>query len=146
MDCLQEWGPFIKLAIPSMLMLCLEWWLFEVGGFLAGVISEAELGAQSIAYELSVVAYMVSLLNVFPTINYVLIVNANPAYVLSIAPVNIWLRKSSFNALLVITYLCFFIVPSWTICCCQCTGWECSWCWKYRAGQAILQSPCDLCM
>ncbi|XP_041789745.1 multidrug and toxin extrusion protein 1-like [Chelmon rostratus] len=58
MDCLQEWGPFIKLAIPSMLMLCLEWWLFEVGGFLAGVISEAELGAQSIAYELSVVAYM----------------------------------------------------------------------------------------
>ncbi|XP_070683594.1 multidrug and toxin extrusion protein 1-like [Pempheris klunzingeri] len=57
-DCLQEWGPFIQLAIPSMLMLCLEWWMFEIGGFLAGVISEAELGAQSIAYELAVVAYM----------------------------------------------------------------------------------------
>lgn len=42
-----------------MLMLCLEWWLFEVGGFLAGVISEAELGSQSIIYELTVVAYMV---------------------------------------------------------------------------------------
>lgn len=59
MECLQEWGPFIQLAIPSMLMLCLEWWLFEVGGFLAGVISEAELGSQSIIYELTVVAYMV---------------------------------------------------------------------------------------
>lgn len=59
LDCLQEWGPFVRLAIPSMLMLCLEWWLFEVGAFLAGQISEAELGAQSIAYELTVVAYMV---------------------------------------------------------------------------------------
>ncbi|XP_077575925.1 multidrug and toxin extrusion protein 1-like [Stigmatopora nigra] len=57
-ECLQDWGPFIKLAIPSMLMLCLEWWLFEVGGFIAGIISETELGAQSIAYQLTVVAYM----------------------------------------------------------------------------------------
>lgn len=65
MECLQEWGPFIQLAIPSMLMLCLEWWLFEVGGFLAGVISEAELGSQSIIYELTVVAYMVKKKNVF---------------------------------------------------------------------------------
>uniref|UniRef100_A0A4W6DE80 Solute carrier family 47 member 2 n=1 Tax=Lates calcarifer TaxID=8187 RepID=A0A4W6DE80_LATCA len=39
----------IKLAIPSMLMICLSWWIFEIGGFLAGVISEVELGAQSIA-------------------------------------------------------------------------------------------------
>uniref|UniRef100_H3CG75 Multidrug and toxin extrusion protein n=1 Tax=Tetraodon nigroviridis TaxID=99883 RepID=H3CG75_TETNG len=59
LDCLQEWGPFVRLAIPSMLMLCLEWWLFEVGAFLAGLISEAELGAQSIAYQLVVVAYMI---------------------------------------------------------------------------------------
>lgn len=51
----------MRLAIPSMLMLCLEWWLFEVGAFLAGQISEAELGAQSVTYELTVVAYMVSL-------------------------------------------------------------------------------------
>ncbi|KAM4595385.1 multidrug and toxin extrusion protein 1-like [Fundulus diaphanus] len=58
LDCLQEWGPFIQLAIPSMLMLCLEWWMFEAGGFLAGVISEVELGANSIIYELAVIAYM----------------------------------------------------------------------------------------
>ncbi|XP_030592955.1 multidrug and toxin extrusion protein 1-like [Archocentrus centrarchus] len=61
LDCLQEWGPFVHLAVPSMLMLCLEWWLVEVGGFLAGVISEAELGAHSVAYELSVLAYMIPL-------------------------------------------------------------------------------------
>lgn len=58
LDCLQEWGLFIHLAIPSMLMLCLEWWMFEIGGFLAGVISETELGAQSIVYQLSIIAYM----------------------------------------------------------------------------------------
>uniref|UniRef100_A0A3P8W959 Multidrug and toxin extrusion protein n=1 Tax=Cynoglossus semilaevis TaxID=244447 RepID=A0A3P8W959_CYNSE len=58
LDCLQEWGPFIRLAIPSMLMLCLEWWMFEIGGFLSGVISETELAAQSIIYQMAVIAYM----------------------------------------------------------------------------------------
>lgn len=65
LDCLQEWGLFIKLAIPSMLMICLSWWIFEIGGFLAGVISEVELGAQSIAYQLCIVAYMVTFFSFF---------------------------------------------------------------------------------
>ncbi|KAM8772232.1 multidrug and toxin extrusion protein 1-like isoform 1-T1 [Acanthopagrus schlegelii] len=58
LDCLQEWGLFVKLAIPSMLMICLSWWIFEIGGLLAGVISEIELGAQSIVYQLCIMAYM----------------------------------------------------------------------------------------
>ncbi|KAJ4929628.1 hypothetical protein JOQ06_018651 [Pogonophryne albipinna] len=57
-ECLQEWGPFLHLAIPSMLMLCLEWWLYEIAGFLAGIISEVELGAQSIVYQLAAIVYM----------------------------------------------------------------------------------------
>ncbi|XP_062867410.1 multidrug and toxin extrusion protein 1-like [Trichomycterus rosablanca] len=57
-DCLQEWGAFIRLALPSMLMLCVEWWTYEIGGFLAGLISEAELGAQSIIYEVATIAFM----------------------------------------------------------------------------------------
>ena len=57
---MQEWGPFLHLAIPSMLMHCLEWWLYEIAGFLAGLISEVELGAQSIVYELAAIAYMVT--------------------------------------------------------------------------------------
>ncbi|KAM9846399.1 multidrug and toxin extrusion protein 1-like [Aulostomus maculatus] len=57
-DSLQEWGPFFCLAFPSMLMHCLEWWLYEIAGFLAGAISEVELGAQSIVYELAAIAYM----------------------------------------------------------------------------------------
>ncbi|XP_071992357.1 multidrug and toxin extrusion protein 2-like isoform X2 [Engystomops pustulosus] len=59
-DCLQEWGTFIGLAIPSMLMVCIEWWSFEIGGFLAGLISVVELGAQAIMLELATAAYMIS--------------------------------------------------------------------------------------
>ncbi|XP_061575958.1 multidrug and toxin extrusion protein 1-like [Cololabis saira] len=58
LDCLQEWDLFIKLAIPSMLMVCLSWWIFEIGGILAGMISEVELGVQSVAYQLCIMAYM----------------------------------------------------------------------------------------
>ena len=35
-ECLQDWGAYIRLAIPSMLMLCVEMWTYEIGGFLAG--------------------------------------------------------------------------------------------------------------
>uniref|UniRef100_A0A6J0UZL7 Multidrug and toxin extrusion protein n=2 Tax=Pogona vitticeps TaxID=103695 RepID=A0A6J0UZL7_9SAUR len=58
LDCLQDWGSFMRLAVPSMLMMCIEWWTFEIGSFLAGMISVVELGAQSIIYELATVAYL----------------------------------------------------------------------------------------
>ncbi|XP_074745914.1 multidrug and toxin extrusion protein 2-like isoform X2 [Strix uralensis] len=60
-DCLLDWGSFIRLAVPGMLMMCIEWWTFEIGSFLAGLLSVVELGAQSVIYELSSAAYMVPL-------------------------------------------------------------------------------------
>ncbi|XP_049633617.1 multidrug and toxin extrusion protein 2-like [Suncus etruscus] len=60
-DCFQEWGSFIQLAIPSMFMVCIEWWTFEIGTLLAGLINVTELGAQAIIYELASAAYMVPL-------------------------------------------------------------------------------------
>lgn len=45
-----------------MLMHCLEWWLYEIAGFLAGIISEVELAAQSVMYQLAATAYVVTLL------------------------------------------------------------------------------------
>ncbi|MEE6504690.1 hypothetical protein FKM82_005293 [Ascaphus truei] len=57
--CFQEWGAFIRLAIPSMLMLCIEWWAFEIGIFLAGTISMVDLGAQSIIYGVANIIYLV---------------------------------------------------------------------------------------
>ncbi|GCC20638.1 hypothetical protein chiPu_0019202 [Chiloscyllium punctatum] len=35
-DCLQEWGPFLRLAVPSMVMMCIEWWTYQIGTFLVG--------------------------------------------------------------------------------------------------------------
>ncbi|XP_069471280.1 multidrug and toxin extrusion protein 1-like [Ambystoma mexicanum] len=58
-ECLQEWGSFTALAIPSMLIVCFEWWIYEIGSFLAGLISVTELGAQSVLYQIATLIYMV---------------------------------------------------------------------------------------
>ncbi|TFK13003.1 transcription initiation factor TFIID subunit 2 [Platysternon megacephalum] len=58
-ECLQEWDTFITLAVPSMLMTCIEWWTYEIGSFLIGLLSVVELSAQSIIYEVSTVSYMI---------------------------------------------------------------------------------------
>ena len=31
-ECFAEWGVYVRVAIPSMVMICLDWWTFEVGG------------------------------------------------------------------------------------------------------------------
>ncbi|CAH1777021.1 unnamed protein product [Owenia fusiformis] len=36
LDAFQHWGTYMKLAIPAMLMFCIEWWSFEIGTFLTG--------------------------------------------------------------------------------------------------------------
>ncbi|NXS24647.1 S47A2 protein, partial [Mystacornis crossleyi] len=89
-ECLLEWDSFTSLAIPSMLMMCIEWWTYEIGSFLigqwrgelpghgeawpraaptasadpscpTGLLSVIELSVQSIIYEVSVVAFMIPL-------------------------------------------------------------------------------------
>ncbi|XP_071992352.1 multidrug and toxin extrusion protein 2-like isoform X2 [Engystomops pustulosus] len=57
-DCLQEWGQFMNLALPGALMMCIEWWSFEIGGVLAGLISVVQLGGQAAMMELLTVAAM----------------------------------------------------------------------------------------
>ncbi|KAJ7308816.1 hypothetical protein JRQ81_008084 [Phrynocephalus forsythii] len=58
-ECLQEWDIFMSLAVPSMLMTCIEWWTFEIGSFLIGLLSVLDLSAQSIIYEVATVVYMI---------------------------------------------------------------------------------------
>ncbi|XP_027480387.2 multidrug and toxin extrusion protein 2 isoform X1 [Zalophus californianus] len=60
-QCLQDWGPFFSLAVPSMLMICIEWWAYEIGSFLMGLISVLDLSGQAILYELATVVYMIPL-------------------------------------------------------------------------------------
>ncbi|KAM4047045.1 multidrug and toxin extrusion protein 2-like isoform 1-T1 [Anomaloglossus baeobatrachus] len=58
-ECLQDWNSFVTLAVPSMLMVCIEWWTYEIGSFLVGLISVVELGAQSVIYQVVTIAYMI---------------------------------------------------------------------------------------
>ncbi|KAM9254105.1 multidrug and toxin extrusion protein 2-like [Dugong dugon] len=58
-QCLQDWGHFFSLAIPSMLMICIEWWAYEIGSFLMGLLSVLDLSAQAVIYEVATVTYMI---------------------------------------------------------------------------------------
>ncbi|XP_042080549.1 multidrug and toxin extrusion protein 1 isoform X2 [Haplochromis burtoni] len=57
-ESLQDWGSYMKLAIPSTLMKCFEWWVYEFGGFFAGMLSENELAAQHAVMMVTVITYM----------------------------------------------------------------------------------------
>ncbi|XP_037543922.1 multidrug and toxin extrusion protein 1 [Nematolebias whitei] len=57
-ECLQDWDSYMKLAVPSVFMICFEWWVWEVGGFLAGVLGEVDLAAQHVIVEIGSIAYM----------------------------------------------------------------------------------------
>ncbi|KAM8903169.1 multidrug and toxin extrusion protein 1-like [Spinachia spinachia] len=57
-ESLQEWGSYMKLAFPSTLMKCFEWWVYEIGGFFAGMLSEDELAAQHAVIMVAFITYM----------------------------------------------------------------------------------------
>ncbi|XP_036418033.1 multidrug and toxin extrusion protein 1-like isoform X2 [Colossoma macropomum] len=58
LESLQDWGAYMKLAVPSTMMLCFEWWIYELGGFLAGMLSELDLAAQHTVITLAALNYM----------------------------------------------------------------------------------------
>ena len=44
-ETFSEWLSFIKLAIPTTALMCLEWWAFEFIIMFAGVLGVTELAA-----------------------------------------------------------------------------------------------------
>lgn len=57
-EALQEWGSYMKLAVASAFMKCAEWWVYEFGGFFAGMMSENELAAQHGVIMIAFIIYM----------------------------------------------------------------------------------------
>jgi len=47
-DSFTHLGEYLKVSIPTMLMVCLEWWTFEIQTFFASFISVDSTGAQVI--------------------------------------------------------------------------------------------------
>ncbi|XP_064610933.1 multidrug and toxin extrusion protein 2-like [Liolophura sinensis] len=59
--CFHNWWDFLKLALPGLFMVCLQWWCFEIFTVLAGLLGPEELAAHSIVYQLGAFLYMVPL-------------------------------------------------------------------------------------
>ena len=61
-SCLREWWPFLRLGLPGMLMICLEWWAFEIGTVITGVLGRTQLAVNSVLFNTLALVYMVSFL------------------------------------------------------------------------------------
>ena len=54
----------MKLGLFGILMLCLEWWAFEVTIFLAGILGTTELGAQGVIFNVDALFVSVRIFHV----------------------------------------------------------------------------------
>ena len=55
------WCDFLKLGVPGTLLQCFEWWCFEILAIFAGMLSNAELGAQVAIGNIMGLQYMIPL-------------------------------------------------------------------------------------
>ena len=60
-DSFRDLGSYLRVGIPSLVMLCLEWWSFEVLAFMAGYISLEATAAHVVVLNTHVVIIMVPL-------------------------------------------------------------------------------------
>ena len=58
-ESIRGWWQFLKLGIPGMAMICLEWVSYEIVVFVLGSIGEVELAINSILVNLLVIMFMV---------------------------------------------------------------------------------------
>ncbi|KAF9917360.1 hypothetical protein BX616_001262 [Lobosporangium transversale] len=58
-DSLTGWPAFMKLAIPGILMVCTEWWAFEVLSLAASFLGTIALAAQSVVVQTSGLLYTI---------------------------------------------------------------------------------------
>eukprot|EP00798_Chlamydomonas_sp_ICE-L_P030729 gene30729-35765_t len=42
-ESLKDWGTYIQVAVPSMVMICLDWWTFEMLVILSGLLPNPDL-------------------------------------------------------------------------------------------------------
>lgn len=56
-----DWGMFIKLAVPTTFLMCIEWWAFEFIVIFAGILGVKELAAQIAIMMINGIVFMVPL-------------------------------------------------------------------------------------
>ncbi|KAJ8750894.1 hypothetical protein K2173_016075 [Erythroxylum novogranatense] len=62
-ECLNGWTPLIKLAVPSCLSVCLEWWWYEIMIVLCGLLVNPKASVAS----MGILIQTTSLIYIFPS-------------------------------------------------------------------------------
>ena len=57
---LRGWMQFLRLAIPGMVMICLDWWTLEIINFVAGTFDEITLTSNVIIIQIITMISIVS--------------------------------------------------------------------------------------
>uniref|UniRef100_A0A1I8IDN0 Multidrug and toxin extrusion protein n=1 Tax=Macrostomum lignano TaxID=282301 RepID=A0A1I8IDN0_9PLAT len=60
-QALTGWAGFVRLGLAGVALVALEEWSFEIATLVAGLISDSQLGAQGVLFQLEVWTYMVRL-------------------------------------------------------------------------------------
>ncbi|XP_065827794.1 multidrug and toxin extrusion protein 1-like [Oscarella lobularis] len=60
-ECIYEWKTYILLAIPGILMLCIEWWSYELGILVTSMVNKVESGAFIVSFNVTAIAFMIPL-------------------------------------------------------------------------------------
>ncbi|KAL1189196.1 Protein DETOXIFICATION 52 [Cardamine amara subsp. amara] len=62
-ECFKDWGPLIRLAIPSCVGVCLEWWWYEIMTVLCGLLIYPQIPVAA----MGILIQTTSLLYIFPS-------------------------------------------------------------------------------
>jgi multidrug resistance protein, MATE family len=60
-ETFKGWLRFLKLAVPSTLMQCFEWWAYEVLAIFAGILGTIQLAAHVAVINVCALIFMVPL-------------------------------------------------------------------------------------
>ena len=58
-ESLTEWKLFLKLGVPGLLMICFEWWTYEISVIVNGSISELQLAVNTVVMQFAMILYSV---------------------------------------------------------------------------------------
>jgi multidrug resistance protein, MATE family len=57
----KEWSVYIKLAVPTTFLNCIEWWAFEIAIIFAGILGKDQLTALVAIMQCNAMIFMISL-------------------------------------------------------------------------------------
>lgn len=58
-ECLRNWKEFITLGVPGAMMICSEWWAYEILTFIAASLGTTAVAAQAIVLQTISLIYMI---------------------------------------------------------------------------------------